>query len=118
MRLTNKQVVKASDALAKMLNTSLPVRQAYSIKKTAESIKKQILFIEEQRIELVKKYGEKDGDNYKIVDKKKENLFYKDYNELLNLKEDIDVRQLGITELDGVELTPNEFETIEFMIKE
>lgn len=118
MQLTNKQVVKASDALAKMLNTSLPVKQAYSIKKTAESIKKQIIFVEEQRIELVKKYGEKDDDNYKIVDKKSEDSFYKDYADLLSLKEDIDVRQLCIDELDGVELTPNEFESIEFMIKE
>lgn len=118
MQLTNRKIINTKDALAKMLNTSLPIKQAYHIKKTAESIKRQILFIEGQRVDLVKKYGEKDGDNYKIVDTKKETAFFKEYNAILDINEEIDVRELSIDELEQVELTPNEFETIEFMIKE
>lgn len=119
MQLKNKQIVDAQPALGKMLNTALPAKQSYHIKKTLESVKKQAVFLEEQRSELIKKYGaEKDG-NYFIPDgdieaKKK---FFEEYKELLDLEEEIDVRQLTLDELDRVELTANELESIEFMLK-
>ena len=52
MKLKNKQILEAQQALGKLLNTNLPVKQAYHIKKTLESIKKQIMFIDEQRKDL------------------------------------------------------------------
>lgn len=119
MQLKNKQIAEAQPALGKMLNTALPAKQAYHIKKTMESIKKQAVFLEEQRSELVKKYGvEKDG-NYSIPDddltaRKK---FFDEYKELLELEEEIDVRQLTLDELDRVELTANELESVEFVLK-
>lgn len=119
MQLKNKQIVDAQPALGKMLNTALPAKQSYHIKKTLESVKKQAVFLEEQRSELVKKYGvEKDG-NYSIPDdaltaRKK---FFDEYKELLDLEEEIDVRQLTLDELDRVELTANELESVEFILK-
>lgn len=119
MQLKNKQIVDAQPALGKMLNTALPAKQSYHIKKTLESVKKQAVFLEEQRSELIKKHGvEKDG-NYFIPDgdieaKKK---FFDEYKELLDLEEDIDVRQLTLDELDRVELTANELESVEFILK-
>lgn len=119
MQLKNKQIVDAQPALGKMLNTTLPVKQSYHIKKTLESIKKQSVFLEEQRTDLIKKYGvEKDG-NYAIPDddltaRKK---FFEEYKELLDLEENIDVRQLTLDELDRVELTANELESVEFILK-
>ena len=38
-------------------------------------------------------------------------------SELLELEEEIDVRQLTLDELDRVELTANELESVEFMLK-
>lgn len=119
MQLKNKQIVDAQPALGKMLNTSLPAKQSYHIKKTLESVKKQAVFLEEQRSELVKKYGvEKDG-NFSIPDDDIEarKKFFDEYKELLELEEEIDVRQLTLDELDRVELTANELESIEFMLK-
>lgn len=119
MQLKNKQIVDAQPALGKMLNTALPAKQSYHIKKTLESVKRQAVFLEEQRSELIKKYGvEKDG-NYFIPDgdieaKKK---FFDEYKELLDLEEDVDVRQLTLDELDRVELTANELESVEFILK-
>lgn len=119
MQLKNKQIVDAQSALGKMLNTALPVKQSYHIKKTLESVKKQAVFLEEQRSELVKKYGvEKDG-NYSIPDGDIEarKKFFEEYKELLDLEEEIDVRQLTLDELDRVELTANELESVEFILK-
>ena len=119
MQLKNKQIVDAQPALGKMLNTALPAKQSYHIKKTLESIKKQAVFLEEQRSELVKKYGvEKDG-NYSIPDGDIEarKKFFDEYKELLELEEEIDVRQLTLDELDRVELTANELESFEFVLK-
>ena len=119
MQLRNKQIVDAQPALGKMLNTALPAKHYYHIKKTLDSVKKQAVFLEEQRSELIKKHGvEKDG-NYLIPDgdieaKKK---FFDEYKELLDLEEDIDVRQLTLDELDRVELTANELESVEFILK-
>ena len=119
MRLKNKQIVDAQPALGKLLNTTLPVKQSYHIKKTLESIKKQSVFLEEQRTDLIKKYGvEKDG-NYAIPedDLSARKKYFDEYKELLELEEEIDVRRLTLDELDRVELTANELESIEFMLK-
>lgn len=119
MQLKNKQIVDAQPALGKMLNTTLPVKQSYHIKKTLESIKKQSVFLEEQRTDLIKKYGvEKDG-NYAIPedDLSARKKYFEEYKELLELEEEIDVRWLTLDELDRVELTANELESIEFMLK-
>lgn len=119
MQLKNKQIVDAQPALGKMLNTTLPVKQSYHIKKTLESIKKQSVFLEEQRTDLIKKYGiEKDG-NYAIPedDLSARKKYFDEYKELLELEEEIDVRRLTLDELDRVELTANELESIEFMLK-
>ena len=101
MQLKNKQIVDAQPALGKMLNTTLPV------------------FLEEQRTDLIKKYGvEKDG-NYAIPedDLSARKKYFDEYKELLELEEEIDVRRLTLDELDRVELTANELESIEFMLK-
>ena len=119
MQLKNKQIVDAQPALGKMLNTTLPVKQSYHIKKTLESIKKQSVFLQEQRTDLIKKYGvEKDG-NYAIPedDLSARKKYFDEYKELLELEEEIDVRRLTLDELDRVELTANELESIEFMLK-
>ena len=119
MQLKNKQIVDAQSALGKMLNTALPVKQSYHIKKTLESVKKQAVFLEEQRPALIKKYGVEKNGNYSIPDddltaRKK---YFDEYKELLELEEEIDVRQLTLDELDRVELTANELESVEFMLK-
>lgn len=119
MQLKNKQIVDAQSALGKMLNTALPVKQSYHIKKTLESVKKQAVFLEERRTDLIKKYGVEKNGNYSIPDddltaRKK---YFDEYKELLELEEEIDVRQITLDELDRVELTANELESIEFMLK-
>lgn len=119
MQLKNKQIVDAQSALGKMLNTALPVKQSYHIKKMLESVKKQAVFLEEQRTDLIKKYGVEKNGNYSIPDddltaRKK---YFDEYKELLELEEEIDVRQLTLDELDRVELTANELESVEFMLK-
>ena len=119
MQLKNKQIVDAQPALGKMLNTALPVKQSYHIKKTLESVKKQAVFLEEQRTDLIKKYGVEKNGNYSIPDddltaRKK---YFDEYKELLELEEEIDVRQLTLDELDRVELTANEHESVGFMLK-
>ena len=119
MQLKNKQIVDAQPALGKMLNTALPVKQSYHIKKTLESVKKQAVFLEEQRTDLIKKYGVEKNGNYSIPDDDltARNKYFDEYKELLELEEEIDVRQLTLDELDRVELTANELESVEFMLK-
>ena len=120
MKLKNKQILEAQQALGKLLNTNLPVKQAYHIKKTLESIKKQIMFIDEQRKDLIKKYGVEKEDGYfeiPVDEKEKREKFFTEYESLLEIEEEIDARKLTLDDLERVELTANEIETIEFMIE-
>lgn len=119
MKLTNKQVHMAFPIILKISNTELPVLQAYNIRKTLLNIKKQAEFIEQQRIELVKKYGkEKDGEVFEINkgDLKAKENFFKDFDAILNTVEEVDVRKLSIDKLDGVILSVEDLDKIDFMI--
>ena len=78
------------------------------------------MFIDEQRKDLIKKYGvEKEDGNFEIPvdEKEKREKFFTEYESLLDIEEEIDARKLTLDDLERVELTANEIETIEFMIE-
>lgn len=119
MRLLNKTIVNSKEAIKKIKETNLPIRQSCAISKTCKSLEEQVNFIEEQRVELIKKYGvEKEG-GYTIEasDQEAVEKYVSEYNELLNLEEEIDVRTLSIDDLESIYLTPQEFSTVEFIIE-
>lgn len=121
MLLKNSQILASESALSKLLNTPLPAKQAYNIKKTMKSIQEKLKDVLETRNEIIKKYGiEKEDGSVEIpaedVEAKKK--FIEEYQQIINLEEDVDVRQLSIDELENIELTANEIETIDFLISE
>lgn len=119
MLLKNSEILASEGALSKLLNTPLPAKQAYNIKKTMKSIQEKLKDILEARNEIIKKYGvEKEDGSVEIpaedVEAKKK--FIEEYQQIIDLEEEVDVRQLSIDELDNIELTANEIETIDFLI--
>ena len=118
MKLTNGKIYSAAGVLQKLSTTKLPIKVAYTLKRNIDRLNKPFKLINEQRVELVKKYGEpmKDKPEEFIVSPEKREEFFKEFNELMDFEEEVDIRKLTIDELGDVEITPEELSIIEFML--
>ena len=78
--------------------TSLTSAKKWSLLKLVKKIEAEFTDLEEVRVELVKKYGEKaDGDNYK-VEGENLNKFITEFNEVLD--KEIEVPEFKFTETE------------------
>lgn len=119
MKLKNSQIINAVDALNKLSEANLPIRQAYNLSKTLTSIKRMAKAIYAERDKLIIKYGEKQEDgSHSIAANNAEGKakFIEDYSVVLDIEEEVDVRKLSLDDLDGVMISANDLENIEFMI--
>lgn len=118
MKLKNLTIYDAKDAIMNLREEKLPVKISVKVNKTLKSLIAQYNFIEERRIELVKKYGtEKDG-NIK-VDPENIPEFQREYAELLSMEEEIEVRTISIDELpDSLEISSKDLELLSFIFED
>lgn len=114
MKLTNRVVFNSVEALNKLNKLELPVRTAYAVKKNIDALNVQIKFINERRNELINKHG-KDG-TIKSEDVKAVNAFMTDFQQLLDIEEDIDVKAISIDELGDAKLSSADLDALSFML--
>lgn len=123
------------NALLKLGEKCLPVKISYAIAKNIKVLAEEYKTIDAQRIELCKKYAEKDGDGNPVKKEKDGELVYdlteenniemnKEYNELLNVDSDLVIHKVSIADFEKCDsnsrydiLTPSEYTTLEFMIE-
>lgn len=87
----------------------------YNRNRTVKAINDQYKEIEALRIDLIKKYG----DEEKGIDPKDVeafNAFMNDFNEILGIEEDLDIRKIPLDALDEIDLDFYEMDMLEFMI--
>lgn len=116
MKLKNGIIFNSIEALKKLNEAELPIKTAYKLKKNIEVLGKQVDFINGQRNEIINKYG-KDG-QIKTDDKEALEKFIKDFNEILNIEEEVEIKMLTLNELDGAKLSVNDITNISYLIKE
>lgn len=123
MKITNNQMVNSIPNLKTLSQKQLPIQVSYKIAKNIRNIEQDLVIYERERQKLVDRYAEKDTEgkpkvndngNYVIKDKLNWN---KDILELLNFETDVEIEKIDIKELDGVEISPGELMTIDYMIK-
>lgn len=123
MKITNNQMVNSIPNLKTLSQKQLPIQVSYKIAKNIRNIEQDLAIYERERQKLVDRYAEKDTEgkpkvndngNYVIKDKLNWN---KDILELLNFETDVEIEKIDIKELDGVEISPGELMTIDYMIK-
>lgn len=123
MKITNNQMVNSIPNLKTLSQKQLPIQVSYKIAKNIRNIEQELVIYERERQKLVDRYAEKDTEgkpkvndngNYVIKDKLNWN---KDILELLNFETDVEIEKIDIKELDGVEISPGELMTIDYMIK-
>lgn len=62
MKLKLSQILNSKESILRIIKVELPIRVSYSLSKIFKKLSSELELIEEQRISLVKKYGEeKDG---------------------------------------------------------
>ncbi len=114
--------------LQRMGRSQLPIQTAYKLKKIIDKINQENSTFESARLDLVKKYCEKDengnpiaektdkGASYaKFTDENRE-LYTKEYNELIQIE--FEIPQIPLSELSSLSLSVAELNLIEGLIKE
>lgn len=116
MKLKNGVIFNATEALNKLATSDLPIKVVYNLKKNMDAINEQLKVINESRNSLIKKYGHDD----KITQDDKEAMqkFVSDFNEILEIEEEVDIRTFTLEDLDGAKLSAADLSAVMFMIKE
>lgn len=117
MKLTIKDILEATPIFKKVTAFSLPAKVSYNIMRNMKKIEHEIKPFEESRLQLVRKYGKEGEDGKTTVLEENLEAFYKDVASLLDEEIDVDIRSVKIDQLEGVKLTPNEIQFIDFMFE-
>ncbi len=85
LKLTLGDLKMKEASLGNLLNTKLPVKASYRMSKLSKIIINELKELEEQRVKLVEKYGEKTDQGFAIKPDNAEmwKAFHDDYKELL-----------------------------------
>ena len=117
MKVKNGIIYNSQNALLKLKQAELPIKTAYNLNKLIKVISEKIQFIEEQRNENIKKYGKEDNgvlaidkDDIQAIER-----FINDFNEVLDIDEELDIELFSIEDFTAVKLTSDDFDTISYL---
>lgn len=123
--LTLEQLINSTDALKTLSQKPLKARCAYSVGKILKAADAEMVTFNETRMELIKKYGEKDesgelktdenGNVHVILDKLNE--FNNELQELLATTIEINANKISIDDIGEIEFTPAEMTQLEEFIE-
>lgn len=117
-------LLNSTDVLQKLANKELKAKLAWSVSKLLKAADKEIQDFNETRMNLIKKYGEKDESGELITDEKGNckiiadnmNTFTAELNELMNADVEINTNKILIDDIGDIEFTPSEMTVLETFI--
>lgn len=120
------EISKILESIYKILDKDLPIKCAYSLSKLTKMIIAENQTLEENRIKLLERYGEKDNSNKLKVNENgtvsimKEHIdtFQEQYNELMNIEVEIDVNSVSIESLGDINVSPKDLLVLDRFIKD
>lgn len=126
MKLTNRKIVADVNTLTVLAQRKLPVKTGFAIAKNLNKIENILNIYNKERQKIVDGYCEKDKegklkiskDNSYIIKNGLRDEFNTKSEELLDIENEIDIHKFNLKELDGVEISVAELQTIEYMIEE
>lgn len=119
-------LLNATDTLQKLSQQELKARLALQIARMLKEAEREIQNFNEIRMNLIKKYGEKDesgeiitddNGNCKIIPESV-TVFSKELNELVEMEVEINANKIKLDDLDSLDFTPSEMVTLEPFIEE
>ena len=114
-------IVNGTEALQKLVNAELKAKLAWKVSKLLKLADQEIQTFNETRMDLIRKFGEKDENGELITDEKgnckipPENLqdFSSELSDLLNSEVELNANKIDIEELENVNFTPGEITLLE-----
>ena len=108
--MTLKEANKTLEGLNLLGSLHLPAQLAFAIAKNRKTIANELLIADEQKETLIREYADKgaievDKDTGNIIFKNKEEkeIFLNKYDELYNVKTDIDIKMVNYTTIEECE---------------
>ena len=114
-------LLNSTEALQKLANKELKAKLAWTISRLLKAAEAEIQNFNDTRMNLIRKYGEKDengelitdeGGNCKIIAETVED-FNKELNELINTEIEINANKINIGLLENIDFTPAEMAILE-----
>lgn len=123
--MTIESAYRARAALNKISHSAMPAKTAYKISKLSNFLKDDADFYTERLSQIIEQYGEKDengepvisGSGYKIQ-KDKTDECTAAIKELSEIEAAVPDAKIYLSELDGVELSPDDIAAIYAFIEE
>ena len=114
-------LVNSTEVLQKLSQTELKAKLSWSVTKLLKAADKEMQDFNEARMNLIRKYGEKDENGELIMDQNKNckipeaglQEFSAELNELMETEIEINVNPLNIDGLEDKEFTPAEMAILE-----
>lgn len=113
-------LASAYPALRKLFSLELPVKLAYSLRKTVASVETEIKQYEEQRIALVKKHdGKPDQSGMAIFTSEQGDAFAADYKQLVEIKVELSITPIPLAALGDAKMSAGDMQKLDpFLEKE
>ena len=114
-------LVNSVETLQKLAQKDFKAKLAWSIARLLKSAETEIQSFNEARLNLIKKYGEKDENGELITDDKGNckistesvNNFTDELNELMNTEVEINANKIDMVLLEDIEFTPSDMAVLE-----
>ena len=125
INITLEQLLNSSDGLKALSEKKLKAHCAFAVGRVLKSIDGEMETFNNARMELIKKYGEKDENNELITDEKGNvhipadaiDQFNEELKELLDTKIEINTSKIKLEDIGDIEFTPREVTQLEEFIE-
>lgn len=119
MKIQLKELDAIKQSLAKLLTApGIPVRTAYRAQKFSKAVAKEIMNLEDARLELVKAYGKLGEDNMWRVEPKNDEVFRDEYELILEQHVDLPDVVICIDDLQAAQLSMLDVAHLDFLLVE
>ena len=125
MKITNRKLIEGISLVRQVAQKQLPVKVSYTLSRNIDHIETAMKPYEQERQKLLDKYAEKDaqgklqlrpdGMTVKFHD---EDGWKKNFDELLDIEADVDIRKIKLGDLGSANFSAAELTAIEYMIEE
>lgn len=123
--ITINDLLNSVETLQKIAQKDFKAKLAWSIARLLKSAETEIQSFNETRMNLIKKYGEKDENGELITDEKgnckimTENVdtFTEELNELINTEVEINANKIDFNLLENIDFTPSDMAALEPFIE-
>lgn len=122
MKITNKEIYeKVAEITAAFSNETkyIPIKLNFAIQKNLATFSTLQQEIETARLKIAAEYGELDAENQRyIINKENEQKASQELNDLFNIEQEVDIRTCSLSQIEGIDLTLEQMQSIMFMIVE